>query len=73
MKNVFQRHYDMSKLESVPLADYEPGELVAYLTNAYPGDPIGALNLLKDNNEIGSVLYNTTKLLVEGLQGVKRE
>lgn len=73
MKNIFQRCFDSDKLKDIPLSDYEPGELAAYVTKAYPGDSLGALKLLLDNHEIGSVLYNTTKVLVEGLQGVKRD
>ena len=73
MRNIFQRSTNLSKLENVPLSDYKPYELAAYVTKAYPGDPIGALNMLSDNHEIGTVLYTTTKILVEGLQGVKRD
>ena len=73
MKNIFQRRVDQESLVGVPLSDYTSAELVAYVTTAYPGDPIGALNMLANNYEIGSVLYNETKILVEGLRGVKRD
>ena len=72
MKNVYQRSYNLEDLKSKPISDYSAEELVALLTTAYPGDPIGALKIHLDNLEIGYVLYNKTKVLLEGLQGVKR-
>ena len=72
MKSVFERACDISKLEGVPLADYKPYELVAYVRRAYPGDPKGALKILRDNIEIGDILYSVTLTLLEGLDSVKR-
>ena len=73
MKNVFLRVVNVQELKDKPLADYTPSELVAYLTHAFPGDPKGALKVLRDNYEVGSVLANTTSLLLEGLLNVKRD
>lgn len=72
MKNVYQRSYNMECLKDKPVSDYSPEELVAFVTTAYPGDPLGALKIYIDNLEIGYVLYAKTKVLLEGLQGVKR-
>lgn len=71
MANVFTRNCDITKLKDKPLADYEPSELVAYLTVTYPGDPKGALKLLRQNYEVGFVLGETALILLEGLQSVK--
>lgn len=67
-KNVFERSYNVSDLKDKELSDYEPGELVAYLLKAYPGDPKGALKILRDNYEVGFVLGEETLILLEGLQ-----
>ena len=72
MKNVFQRAIDLEALKDKPKSDYEPGELVAYLTTAFVGDPKGALRIMKDNYEIGFVLFERTKILLEGLWDDKR-
>lgn len=72
MKNVYQRSIPMEGLKDKPVSDYSPEELVAFITTAYPGDPKGALKVYMDNLEIGYVLYEKTKVLLEGLQGVKR-
>lgn len=66
--NVFTRTYSMEDLKSKPLADYEPGELVSYLLNTYPGDPRGAIQMLRQNYEIGFVLAESAIILLEGLQ-----
>lgn len=73
MSNVFTRNCDISELKDKPLADYTPRELVAYLTVAYPGDPKGALKVLRDNYEVGFVLGETSLMLLEGLQSVKSD
>lgn len=71
MQSVFERVSKDDRLEGVPLADYEPYQLVAHLRRAYPGDPKGALEILKNNLEIGFVLYSVTLTLLEGLDSVK--
>ena len=73
MKNVFQRAIDPETLKDVPKSDYEPGELVSYLTTAFPGDPKGALRIMKDNYEIGLILFERTRILLEGLRYAKRD
>lgn len=70
-KNVYERVYNVEDLKDKPLSDYEPGELVAYLLKAYPGDPIGALKMLRDNYDVGFVLGESTLILLEGLQSAK--
>lgn len=71
MANVFVRNYNLEELKDKPLADYEPSELVAYLTVTYPGDPQGALKILRQNYEVGFVLGETAHILLEGLQSVE--
>lgn len=73
MGNVFQRACEGRDLDSKPVADYEPFEMAAYVTKLYPGDPIGALKIYRDNCEIGNVLYCVTKTLLEGLKVDKRD
>lgn len=68
MKNIYQRNVDLSSLKGKPYGDYKPEELVAYLTTAYPGDPVGMLLQMQKNYEIGLVLAGQTKTLLEGLK-----
>ena len=70
--NVFQRQCKIDSLKGKALASYTPGELVSYCTTAFPGDPRGALKSMRDNYEIGSILYEETDTLLEVLQNVKR-
>lgn len=71
MKNIFQRNISMDSLKGKELSDYTPSELVAFLTNAYPNDPIGALRYMRENYKVGEVLGQQTELLLEGVKGVK--
>lgn len=71
--NVYQRRYKLTDLKDKPYADYTPEEMVSYCTTAFPGDPIGALNSMRDNLEIGNVLYSHTRTLLEVIQNVKRD
>lgn len=71
--NVYQRQYKLNQLKGKQIADYTSGELVSYCTTAFPGDPLGALESMRDNLEIGSILYGETKTLLEVLQDVKRD
>lgn len=70
--NIFQRQHKLSTLKEKPFASYTPGELVSYCTTAFPGDPIGALRVMRDNYEIGMILYEETNTLLEVMQNVKR-
>lgn len=72
MRDVFRRLAAYDNLDGVSLSDYEPYQLVAYVKSLYPGDPAGALKILKDNHEIGFLLYNISLLLLEGSQSVER-
>lgn len=72
MKNVFQRLVDLDKLDK-ELFDYTPVELAAYMTTHYPGDPTGALDVFRDNVEIGRVLAQQTRTLLEGWRNDKRD
>lgn len=71
MKNIFQRNISMDSLKGKELSDYTPSELVAFLTNAYPNDPMGALRYMRENYKVGEVLGQQTELLLEGVKGVK--
>lgn len=70
-RNIYERTYNVEDLKDKPLSDYEPGELVAYLLKAYPGDPRGALKMLRENYDVGFVLGESTLILLEGLQSAK--
>lgn len=65
--NLYER-LDISEKAGVPLADYKPEELTAFLLQKYPAAPIEKLDALKTNIEIGHVLYNQTKMLLRGLE-----
>ena len=68
MKNIFQRNISMDSLKDKELSDYTPSELVAFLTNAYPDDPI---RYMRETYKVGQVLGKQTELLLEGVKGVK--
>ena len=72
MKTIFERKVDLKQLEGVSLADYKPTELCAYILKEYPGNPLGALRCMRDNVEIGNVLGEQTRVLLEGVIDVKR-
>lgn len=71
MKNIFQRNISMDSLKGKELSDYTPSELVAFLTNAYPNDTMGALRYMRETYKVGEVLGQQTELLLEGVKGVK--
>lgn len=64
--NLYER-IDISDKAGVPLADYKPEELTAFLIQKYPAAPMEKLDALKTNIEIGSVLYYQTMMLLRGL------
>lgn len=64
--NLYER-LDISDKAGVPLADYKPEELTAFLVQKYPAAPLEKLDALKTNIEIGRVLYHQTKMLLRGL------
>lgn len=66
MASVFERLASMEVSSDVPLCDYKPYQLAAYVLKAYPNASIEALTNMRDNLEIGNVLYNTTFALLEG-------
>lgn len=66
MKNIRRVKYDESK----EISSYEPKELVSYLLNKYPGDPLGALKLLMNNHEVGFVLGSQTQCILEAILDV---
>lgn len=73
MNNVFQRRVDVSSLKDVEVSDYTPKELVAFLTTAYPSDPIGALQYMRENYIVGIRLGEQTALILEGMRNVKTD
>lgn len=73
MANIFERLCRGQDMTDVALSDYEPYQLAGYMLRYYPGDPIGALGIYKDNLEIGLVLYSITLTLLEGFKGDKRD
>lgn len=73
MRSVFERRVDITNMKDMPLSAYRPEQLCAYLLRAYPNDPIGALRLMREKLEIGSVLAQSTRLLLEGVVNDKRD
>lgn len=72
MRSVFERVAAEDVVEGIPVADYKPYQLAAYMLQHYAGDPVGALKIYYDDHDIGFVLYSTTKSLLEGFQSVER-
>ena len=72
-KNIFQRVVNLDSIKDRDIAGYTPSELVAFLTTAYPNDPIGALRYMTESYKIGSVLSSQALLLLEGLESVKTD
>ncbi len=64
--NLYER-IDISDKAGVPLADYKPEELTAFLVQKYPVAPFEKLDALRHNIEIGQVLYYQTIMLLRGL------
>lgn len=64
--NLYER-LNISDKANVPLADYKPEELTAFLVQKYPVAPIEKLDALRTNVEIGQILYLQTKMLLRGL------
>lgn len=73
MNNVFQRRVDINSLKDKELSDYTPSELVAFLTTAYPHDPIGALQYMRENYVVGIRLGEQAALILEGMRNVKTD
>lgn len=51
-----------------PFADYSNVELVDYLVKRYPYGKIEKLKEMFIKGEIGSLLYNTTRIILEGIE-----
>ena len=51
-----------------PFADYSNVELVDYLVKRYPSGKIEKLKEMFIKGEIGSLLYNTTRIILEGIE-----
>lgn len=71
-KNMFVRAVDLDAIKSVQLCDYSEEQLVAFLITNYPNDPIGALNTMITNLEVGSVLSGRVRVMLEAMRNVKR-
>ena len=63
---LFNNCVDFEKLKDKKFAEYTSGELSAYATKYYPGDPISFIKLLEQNVEIGYVLANCTLEILKG-------
>ena len=72
MNSVFERIANEDNMDGIPLYKYKPYQLAAYVQRLYPGDSKGALRVLRDNHEVGTVLYNVTLALLEGLESAER-
>ena len=72
MKSVFERVTKLEDIKDVPLMEYSPKELCAYIMSTYPHDPLGAIKVMRDNLIVGNVLGEQTQLLLEGYVNVNR-
>lgn len=72
MKSVFERIVNLDEVRDIPLSEYSPKELCAFILRTYPNDPVGAIKLMRENLEVGDILGNQTQLLLEGYINVNR-
>lgn len=72
MESVFERVANGDNIDGIPLYQLQPYQLAAYVQRVYPGDSKGALRILRDNHEIGGVLYDITLALLEGVESAER-
>lgn len=70
--DIFIRTVDLKSLENKQTSDFTIEELVAYLLNKYPNDPLGALSIMSNNLEVGSVLSSRAKIILERIGYDKR-
>lgn len=71
--NAFTRMFKDVEFDTAkPLSDYSPTELVGFVLIEYPNDPVGAVDSLLENLEIGAVLYYPTIAILEGMGHVKK-
>lgn len=63
---LFKNCVDFEKLKTKKYSEYSPGELAAYSTKYYPGDPISFVKLLEQQTEIGHVLAGSTYEILKG-------
>lgn len=70
--DVFIRTVDLKSLENKQTSDFTIEELVAYLLSKYPNDPLGALSIMSNNLEVGSVLSSRAKIILERIGYDKR-
>lgn len=63
---LFDNCVDFEKLKCKKYSEYTAGELAAYATKYYPGDPISFVKLLEQNVEIGYVLSTCTLEILKG-------
>ena len=59
---------DVEALRGIPLCDMEPTQLIAFIRKKYPYDRIGALQYMREHNQIGNILYNNVRLILEGIK-----
>lgn len=59
---------DVDVLKDTPVNDMTPTELIVFLRKKYPGDSRGALQYMHEHQQIGNVLYNSVKLILEGIK-----
>lgn len=57
---------DLSEVAKLPLSDLDPTTLAAMMKQRFPRDPLGHLEILRCNREIGSVLYDRAKAILMG-------
>lgn len=72
-QNIFERVNPLDNIKRKEFSDYTASELCSYILHTYPTDPLGALQVMIDNVEVGLVLGRTAKLLLEGYLDAERK
>ena len=64
---------DVEALADKSFCEFKPMELASFLIQKFPSEPVSYLDMLKNNKDIGDLLYVRTKTILMGAGYVKRE
>ncbi len=70
--SIYSRSVPTDQLKDTPLCDYTCVELASYILKRYKNAPSEYLNLIYSQGEIGSVLFEETRSLLEGAKYAKK-
>ena len=65
-ENIFSIVAPIAEIKDKEFSDYTVNELCSYIVTLYPEDPLGALKIMMDNLQVGYVLGNKAKFILEG-------